>query len=122
MTEVRSNGYGEGYQDGWNAAMDSKAPQAQQPAVEHVAEMSHKFGRPVLLPRAPMLDDKQPLYTSPPPPADVPLLTEQKMYDLYQEAMHGSFVDSPHYWWRYDKARKYAKAIEQAVRQKAGLK
>ena len=55
------------------------------------------------------------------PSADVPLLTDQEMYDLYQDVMRGSFIGSLHYW-RLGPAHKYAVAIEQAVRQKAGLK
>lgn len=48
---------------GWKAA-----PQpAPSPVVEPVAEMCVQRGRPVLLKNAPMLADKQPLYTSPQP-------------------------------------------------------
>ena len=37
MTEERSIGYGEGYQDGWNAAMDAKPEQAAPAQDEYKA-------------------------------------------------------------------------------------
>lgn len=55
------------------------------------------------------------------PSADVPLLTDEERYDLYQQVMRGHHIDSLHYWLQ-GPAHKYAIAIEQAVRQKAGLK
>lgn len=99
---------------------EAKAPQAQQPAVEPVAEMSHKFGRPVLLPRAPMLDDKQPLYTSPTPPADVPLLTDEEIAQI--ASVSGKMLRDYAIGKSNEKPTIFARALEAAVRQKAGLK
>lgn len=62
-----------------------------------------------------------PLFTAPTPPADVPLLTDDERYDLYRQVMQEHYIDSLHYWLQ-GPAHKYAIAIEQAVRQKAGLK
>ena len=68
-------------------------------------------------------DNAEPLYTAPQTqqPAVVPLLTDDESYVLYEQAMQGYFTDAKHNW-ATGRASVFARAIEAAVRQKAGLK
>lgn len=54
------------------------------------------------------------LYVSPQPPADVPMLTPEEITACWREADQGALVAGH--------GARFASAIQQAVRQKAGLK
>ena len=57
------------------------------------------------------------LYTSPPPPAEVPLLSDDEIGALVRVASKGGTLNRDG-----STSQRIARAIEQAVRQKAGLK
>ena len=102
------------------------APQAQQPAVEPyghvtVSRLSQRFENHAdqytfypagQVPYMDNVDECVPVFTSPPPPADVPLLTDDEREEIIA-AKSG-----------YGRTNLNAiiRATEQAVRQKAGLK
>lgn len=56
------------------------------------------------------VDECHAVYTAPPPPADVPLLTDDEIYEMYSEPRSDAEMLA------------FGREVEQAVRQKAGLK
>ena len=106
----------------WRPEIDALRAALAEPAVEPVAwtwdTPAHHFGKGVM--SAHFQFDKpefeggmmnlRPLYESPQPPAEVPLLSDFEISDIFQQSnkpgsSHGEF----------------ARDIEQAVRRKAGL-
>lgn len=75
--------------------------------VYHPSSIQPKFGND-------MKPDMYPVYTSPPPPDEVPLLTEQELRSMHHIEEFGLFCDA-------DEFEQIARAIERAVRRKAGL-
>lgn len=88
--------------------------------VYHPSSIQPKFGD--------MKPTMYPVYTSPPPPAEVPLISDE---EIKTEAAKHQLSDTEHRHWYGDDytvsitnikgAVDFAHAIEQAVRQKAGL-
>ena len=69
--------------------------------------------------------DVEPLYTSPPPPAEVPLTTEEYTALAHRIASKYAHRSDPRhiaYTFLPSTLEQFVRAIEQAVRQKAGLK
>ena len=97
----------------FRALYTSPTPPAEalaEPAVEPVAWQGVHDSTDLYY-RKPPQADVRPLYTSPSPPAEVPLLTDEEIAEIASTpcAVVGSYVHT------------FARAIEQAVRQKAGL-